>query len=249
MAMAGSAIGLGNIWRFPYIVGQYGGSAFILLYIFCSFVLALPIFLSESVIGRATHRNTFGAMEALAPGTKWKWLSLLTIITPVIILSYYSVVGGWSIGYLAKSCAFQFTAGSSGEVTGMFSRFVASPWIPLACMTIFLGFCAVSWGWHYLDIFILRQPGREHPGFQQWHRFGRPGLRHDFRIRDNAGGLFGRHRAWLRPGSHFRDSSVYILQDGHFHERPHRHTFLHHHNRGRPFFGSLDDGGCRRLSG
>lgn len=142
MAMAGSAIGLGNIWRFPYIAGQYGGSAFILLYIFCSFVLALPIFLSESVIGRATHRNTFGAMEALAPGTKWKWLGLLTIITPVIILSYYSVVGGWSIGYLAKSCAFQFTAGSSEEVTGMFSEFVASPWIPLACMTIFLGLCA-----------------------------------------------------------------------------------------------------------
>lgn len=94
MALAGSAIGLGNIWRFPYMVGEYGGAAFILIYIVCSFVLSLPILFSESVIGRKTHLSTFGAMNALAPHSKWKWLGLLTVITPLIILSYYSVVGG-----------------------------------------------------------------------------------------------------------------------------------------------------------
>ena len=67
MAMAGSAIGLGNIWRFPFIVGEYGGAAFVLVYIFCCFLLSLPILLSESVIGRRTHQGTFGAMNALAP--------------------------------------------------------------------------------------------------------------------------------------------------------------------------------------
>lgn len=143
MAMAGSAIGLGNIWRFPYIVGQYGGSAFILVYIFCCFILAMPIFLSESIIGRATHKNTFGAMEMLAPGTKWKWLGLLTVVTPLIIMSYYSVVGGWSIGYFCKALTFGFTSGNSAEVTGIFDKFVSSAWLPLVCMTVFLLLCAV----------------------------------------------------------------------------------------------------------
>ena len=108
MAMAGSAIGLGNIWRFPYIVGEYGGAAFILIYIVCCFMLSLPILLSEAVIGRRTHQNTFGAMGALAPGTGWRWLGLLTIITPVIILSYYSVVGGWSLAFLIKALTLSF---------------------------------------------------------------------------------------------------------------------------------------------
>ena len=73
MAMAGSAIGLGNIWRFPYLAGEHGGAAFILVYILSSVFLSLPIFLSESIIGRRSHSNTYGAMNKLAPGTKWKW--------------------------------------------------------------------------------------------------------------------------------------------------------------------------------
>jgi NSS family neurotransmitter:Na+ symporter len=142
MAMAGSAIGLGNIWRFPYIVGQYGGSAFILVYILCSFLLSMPIFLSESVIGRATHRNTFGAMEMLAPGTAWKWLCLFTVVTPLIILSYYSVIGGWSIEYFCKSLTFSFSYGGV-DVTKMFGSFVSDPWLPLACMLVFLVMCTI----------------------------------------------------------------------------------------------------------
>lgn len=143
MAMAGSAIGLGNIWRFPFIVGEYGGAAFILIYIVCCFLLSLPILLSESIIGRRTHQNTFGAMNTLAPGTKWKWLGLLTIVTPVIILSYYSVVGGWSFAFLCKAATLQFKPEHVGEVTGMFSQFSSSSWGPLACLFMFLGFTAL----------------------------------------------------------------------------------------------------------
>ena len=138
MAFAGSAIGLGNIWRFPYMVGEYGGAAFILIYIACSLALSLPILFSESIIGRRTHRSTFGAMDILAPGTKWKWLGLLTIITPLIIVSYYSVVGGWAIDYLFKSITFSFTPDNADSVTGMFSEFASGIWAPIICMLLFL---------------------------------------------------------------------------------------------------------------
>ena len=139
MAMAGSAIGLGNIWRFPYMVGENGGAAFILVYILSSFLLSLPIFFSEAIIGRSTHANTFGAMRQLAPGTPWRWLGLLTILSPVIILSYYSVVGGWSVEYLLKSLALQFR---TPEAAAGFGGFISSTWGPLVCHTVFLALCA-----------------------------------------------------------------------------------------------------------
>ena len=138
MAMAGSAIGLGNIWRFPFIVGEYGGAAFILVYILCCFLLSMPILLSESIIGRRTHQNTFGAMSTLAPGTGWKWLGLLTVFSPLIILSYYSVVGGWSFAYLCKALSLQFKPDNAEAVTSMFGEFASLTWDPLACMVIFL---------------------------------------------------------------------------------------------------------------
>ena len=134
MAMAGSAIGLGNIWRFPYMVGQNGGAAFIFVYLLAAFFLSLPILLSETLIGRRTHAGTFGAMERLAPGTHWKWLGFLTVISPLIILSYYSVVGGWSIEYLIKAAG----SGFGEEVPSLFGEFIVKPWAPLICHTLFL---------------------------------------------------------------------------------------------------------------
>ena len=131
MAMAGSAIGLGNIWRFPYMVGEYGGAAFILVYILCSFVLSFPIFLSEAVIGRRTHSNAIGAMNKLAPGSFWKVLGYLSVITPTIIVSYDSIVGGWSIEYFLKSFSLNF-----GE-------FRPAGWTPLLFNTMFLGLSAI----------------------------------------------------------------------------------------------------------
>ncbi len=137
-ALAGSAIGLGNIWRFPYMMGEGGGAAFIIIYLLSSFFLALPIFLSESIIGKTTHKSTFGAMEQLAPGTKWKWASLLTVFSPLIVVSYYSVVGGWSIDYLFKAVTLSFTSSSVDTVSDMFEGMISSVWTPVICHTVFL---------------------------------------------------------------------------------------------------------------
>lgn len=132
MAMAGSAIGLSNIWRFPYMTGEYGGAVFILTYIFCSFLLSLPIFLCECVIGRRTRSNAIGAMNTLAAGTPWRALGYLSVITPVIIVSYYSIVGGWSVEYFLKSFTLSF------------GQFTPTGWTVLIFNTLFLGIsCAV----------------------------------------------------------------------------------------------------------
>jgi len=142
-AMAGSAVGLGNIWRFPYVLGQYGGAAFILVYIAASLLVALSIFFAESVIGRRSGRDTYGAMQLLAPGTAWKWGGLLTILSPLLILSYYSVVGGWSVEFLFKSLSFSFTEKAAAEeVSGYFGKFISSTWQPLLSHTLFMALVA-----------------------------------------------------------------------------------------------------------
>lgn len=142
-ALAGSAIGLGNIWRFPYIVGEYGGAAFIILYIIFSIMFALPIFFAESVIGRSTQSSTFGAFDKLAPGSKWRILCYFSVVTPMLIVCYYSVVGGWSVGYLGYSIARSFGDMSIQEVSSLFSQFTGSVWAPIICHTIFILLCAI----------------------------------------------------------------------------------------------------------
>ncbi len=137
-AMAGSAVGLGNIWRFPYILGQYGGAAFILVYVVAGVLLALPIFYAESIIGRRSRCDTFGAMNKLAPGTPWRWAGLITIVSPLLILCYYSVVGGWSVQYLFKSLSFSFTDIPAEEVPTLFERFITSAWQPIMTHTAFM---------------------------------------------------------------------------------------------------------------
>ena len=134
MAMAGSAIGLGNIWRFPYLVGQNGGAAFILLYIISGALLAIPVFLAECVIGRRGGNSTFGAMRKLAPGSHYRWAGLITVITPLLLLSFYSVVGGWSVDYLLKACMLRFTQDS----TGLFEGLLSSTWEPIFMHTTFM---------------------------------------------------------------------------------------------------------------
>ena len=134
LAMAGSAIGLGNIWRFPYLVGQNGGAAFILVYIVACALLAIPVFLSECVIGRRGGNSTFGAMRKLAPGSNYRWAGMITVITPLLLLSFYSVVGGWSVDYLLKACTLRFTQDSSG----LFESLLSSTWEPIFMHTAFM---------------------------------------------------------------------------------------------------------------
>lgn len=145
MAMTGSAVGLGNLWRFPYMVGVYGGAAFVLVYIIMVFLLCLPILNSEMIIGRRSQTNAFRAFRKLAPGTGWKWAGVLMIFTPLVVLSYYSVIGGWSIEYLYKSVCFDFTAVSRTreDLDGIFSGYISSVWAPIAGHTLFLGATAL----------------------------------------------------------------------------------------------------------
>ena len=138
VALAGSAIGLGNIWRFPYTVGEGGGAAFILLYLFFSFCFSLPIFMVESIIGRRSGANCLGAVKKLSSGKIWRLLGVLSIITPLIIVSYYSVVGGWSIEFFLKSCSLSFLNADPESVSGIFGSFTSSFWGPTICFTAFL---------------------------------------------------------------------------------------------------------------
>ena len=139
VAMAGSAVGLGNLWRFPYLVGENGGAAFIIVYIFFVFLICLPIFISEFVVGRRSQKNAYAAFRDLSGGSAWRWVGLFTVVVPLIVLSYYCVIGGWSIDYFLKALTFSFTGGESqSAMSTMFNDLVTSVWTPLICHAGFL---------------------------------------------------------------------------------------------------------------
>ena len=139
MAFAGSAIGLGNIWRFPYLVGQNGGAAFILIYVVFSLVLSLPVFLAESAIGRSSQANCLAAVGFLVPGRAGKLLGAFLVFTPLWLVSYYSVVGGWSLDFLIQACHLDFIRVAPDQVSGGFERFISNAWAPLLFHLLFLG--------------------------------------------------------------------------------------------------------------
>jgi NSS family neurotransmitter:Na+ symporter len=138
LAAAGSAVGLGNIWRFPYITGKNGGALFVLIYIGAVLILGLPIMLAEFSLGRATARNPVGAFAAIRPKSIWHWTGYLGVVTGVMILSFYSVVAGWTLGYCFKSLSGQFSRIGKGEASAIFSRFIASPWLQTLLLAIFM---------------------------------------------------------------------------------------------------------------
>ncbi len=103
LAAAGSAVGLGHIWRFPYVTGDNGGAAFVILYIICVFAIGLPILFAELTLGRHSHKNPVGAIKAIAPTGPWKILGYLGVATGLFILSYYLLIAGWTFGYIFKT--------------------------------------------------------------------------------------------------------------------------------------------------
>ncbi len=137
VAMAGSAVGLGNLWRFPYLVGRNGGAAFIIIYLLIVAVLALPIMYSEFILGRKAQRNIMGGFQRLAPGTPWKLVGAMCMLCTVMIISFYSVVGGWTIDYMVKALMGQFSA-PGPEIEGLFAQSMTAVWSPLIYMTIFI---------------------------------------------------------------------------------------------------------------
>ncbi len=139
LAAAGSAVGLGNIWRFPIITGQNGGAAFILIYLCCIVLLGLPIMISEFLIGRYTHANTAGAYRIVSNGSPWKWVGRLGVFTGWFILCYYSVVGAWTLHYTYLSAANAFQDVPAQEYGSIFSSFTSNPWIPTIWLFLFIG--------------------------------------------------------------------------------------------------------------
>lgn len=139
LAAAGSAIGLGNIWRFPYTAGQNGGGAFVLVYLACVILIGIPVMLGELSIGRATQRNPVGAFRVLAPGSAWPLVGALGVITGFGILAFYSVVAGWTVGYLYKAFMGQFGGDVTAEQSAaIFTEMIASPSAALLLTAIFL---------------------------------------------------------------------------------------------------------------
>ena len=139
MALAGSAVGLGNIWRFPYMVGQHGGAAFILVYVLCCVFLSLPVFFAEGILGKITHLNPLGALRTKAP--KWRWVGYMGILAAFVITSYYSVVGGWSLDYFIRSITRGFRGLSMADSAAVFHTITSSTWELLA---VFGGFLALT---------------------------------------------------------------------------------------------------------
>ena len=138
LAAAGSAVGLGNIWRFPIETGQNGGAAFIIVYIGCVLLLGIPIMMSEFVIGRHTHTNTAGAYRIMAPGTAWKWVGRLGVLSGFVILSYYSVVAGWTAEYTILAVSNSFDGKTTADFPSIFANFVSNPWKPLLWLLAFM---------------------------------------------------------------------------------------------------------------
>lgn len=138
LASAGSAVGLGNVWRFPYETGQNGGAAFILIYVGCVLVLGLPILLSEFVIGRHSRANTATAYRILAPGTLWNWVGKLGVLTGFLIIGYYTVVAGWTLEYTFQAVRGAFFDQSPEDYVTQFNQFTTGTWRPLFWFLLFL---------------------------------------------------------------------------------------------------------------
>lgn len=136
LASAGSAVGLGNIWRFPTECGHNGGAAFILIYLVCVLLLAMPVMISEFVIGRASRSNAVGSYRVLAPGKPWVVSGFMGVLAGFLVLSYYSVVAGWTLDYTVESLTGGLMA--EGDFGVQFQEFVSNPFRPVIFLGLFL---------------------------------------------------------------------------------------------------------------
>lgn len=142
MAVVGSAVGLGNIWRFPYLAGVNGGAAFLLLYLFLILLVGLPLILSEFVIGRATHRGAVGSFKQLAPRSKWYLVGYMGVVAGFCILGFYSVIAGWSVRFLYDSIINANVGLSHDEIAASFNAFKNTGWQPILLSAGFLALTA-----------------------------------------------------------------------------------------------------------
>jgi len=168
LAVTGSAVGLGNIWKFPYIAGQNGGGAFVLVYLGCVFLIGMPVMMSEILIGRRGRRNPVATMELLGreegSSARWRWVGSMGVVAGILILSYYSVIAGWTLAYIFKSVTGTFVGASAEAVAAELGGFVGD-WRAIGlCHTLFMG----------LTVFVVAR-GVER-GLEQAVRFMVPAL-------------------------------------------------------------------------
>ncbi len=136
LAAAGSAIGLGNVWRFPTYTGLHGGAVFVLLYILAVCIVGIPLLIAELTIGRHTQKNPVGAFKKIFPKSGWVVVGFLGIITGVFILSYYSVIAGWVIGYVFVTASGSFKGGDEEVITKIFQDVTSNSFIPILLLFV-----------------------------------------------------------------------------------------------------------------
>ncbi|HSH35455.1 sodium-dependent transporter [Schnuerera sp.] len=138
-AAVGSAVGLGNIWRFPYITGVYGGGAFLIVYLLCVAVIGIPVMIAEFIIGREGQKDAIGSYKTLAPESKWHISGVLGVGAAFLILSFYGVVAGWTLEYIFAAVTNKFVGLNAGEVGDYFVGFISAPIRPIIWQIIFMG--------------------------------------------------------------------------------------------------------------
>ena len=137
-AAAGSAIGLGNIWRFPYVAGENGGGAFLVVYLVSVLLIGVPVMLSEFVIGRSAQKNPYGAFRLLAPGKPWYLIGLMGVVAAFMILAFYTVVAGWTLEYIYQSFTGNLIGKSTTQLSEMFDSFRDDSVRPVIWFLIFI---------------------------------------------------------------------------------------------------------------
>jgi neurotransmitter:Na+ symporter, NSS family len=142
LAAAGSAVGLGNIWKFPYITGEYGGGAFVLVYLLCIAVIGLPVMMVEILLGRRGRQSPINTMKTLAKEEQttrlWSWIGWSGVISGFLILSFYSVIAGWALAYVFKAVSGTFNGINAAQVGDLFGAHVGSWPLVLLWHTVFI---------------------------------------------------------------------------------------------------------------
>ncbi|MDR3252516.1 MAG: sodium-dependent transporter [Tannerella sp.] len=137
-ATVGSAVGLGNIWRFPYMLGSNGGAAFLLIYLLCVLFLGLPVMIAEFYIGRHSKSNAVGAFKALAPGSRWSVIGFNGVLAAFLIMGFYFVIAGWTLEYVFQALTDTFEGKSTAVFEAEFQTFSSGVWRPVFWTLIFI---------------------------------------------------------------------------------------------------------------
>ena len=166
LAASGSAVGLGNIWKYPHMAGENGGGAFTIVYLICILIVGLPIVIAEFVLGRKTQLSPVGAFEKISPKSNWKWVGMLGVASAFVILSFYGVVGGWTLKYTLISLTGGFTklSGNPDMSGSLFNSFITGSLAPVIWQIIFMAF----------TIFVIVQGVKG--GIEKWTKIMMPAI-------------------------------------------------------------------------